>query len=60
MSQIESIEIIDAQIHEPFPGVSLKDGEKELVSLFQVELAREALEAIGLDQALAVTSDAFL
>lgn len=60
MTQIEALEIIDAQIHEPFPGVALMEAEKPLLSLFQVELAREAIEAIGVDAALAVTSDAFI
>lgn len=60
MSNIEAIEIIDAQIHEPFPGVPLTEEQKPLLSLFQVELAREALEATGVDQALAVTDDKFI
>lgn len=60
MSEIESLEIIDAQIHEPFPGVALNDDQKPLLSLFQVELAREALDATGVDMALAVTDEAFI
>lgn len=60
MTGIESIEIIDAQIHEPFPGAMLDDAQKPLLSLFQVELAREAMDAIGVDMALAVTDDAFI
>lgn len=57
---IETLEIIDAQIHEPFPGVPLTEEQKPLLSLFQVELAREALDAIGVDMALAVTDEAFI
>ncbi len=60
MASVESIEIVDAQIHEPFPGVSLTEEQKPLLSMFQVELAREALEATGVDQALAVTDDKFI
>ena len=60
MPNIESIEIIDVQIYEPFPGVALTDEQKPLLSMFQVELAREALEAIGVDMALAVTDDKFI
>ena len=60
MTTIESIEIVDAQIHEPFPGVSLTEEQKPLLSMIQVELAREALEATGVDQALAVTDDKFI
>ncbi|MEJ0023501.1 MAG: amidohydrolase family protein [Alphaproteobacteria bacterium] len=60
MPNIESIEIIDAQIHEPFPSVALTEEQKPLLSLFQVELAREAVEAIGVDMALAVTDDKFI
>lgn len=60
MPGIESLEIIDAQIHEPFPGVPLTGEQAPLLSLFQVELAREATEAIGVDIALAVTDEAFV
>ena len=60
MPPIESIEIIDAQIHEPFPGIRLPEDDMPMLSRFQVELAREALDAIGVDIALAVTDDAFI
>ena len=60
MNSIESLEIIDAQIHEPFPAVPLTDEQKPLLSLIQVELAREAMDATGVDMALAVTDDAFI
>ena len=60
MSNIESLQIIDAQIHEPFPGVPLTEEQLPLLSLFQVEMARESLDAIGVDMALAVTDEAFI
>jgi predicted TIM-barrel fold metal-dependent hydrolase len=59
-SNLESLEIIDAQIHEPAPGKPLDDSLKDQTSLWQVELAREALDAIGVDIALAVTSEKFI
>jgi len=57
---LESIEIIDAQIHEPWPGKPLDESMKDQTALWQVELAREAMDAIGVDRALAVTSDKFI
>jgi predicted TIM-barrel fold metal-dependent hydrolase len=57
---LESIEVIDAQIHEPWPGKPLDEALKPQTQLFQVELAREAMDAIAVDRALAVTSDAFI
>lgn len=60
MSTIESIEIIDAQIHDPFPGLPLTDEQKPLQTLLQVELAREALDTLGVDMALAVTREEFI
>jgi L-fuconolactonase len=60
VSTIESIEIIDAQIHDPFPGVPLTEEQKPLQTLLQVELAREALDAVGVDMALAVTREEFI
>jgi L-fuconolactonase len=60
VSDIEAIEIIDAQIHDPFPGVPLADEHKSLQALLHVELAREALDALGVDQALAVTREEFI
>lgn len=47
------MEIIDAQIHDPHPVVHLDskyDGEFEL--LLGTELAREAMDAVGVDMAL--------
>ena len=60
MSHIEAIEIIDAQIHEPWPGKPLDESMKDQTSLWQVELAREAMDAIGVDRALAVTNESFI
>jgi len=59
-SNLESLEIIDTQIHEPCPGKPLDDSMKSQASLWQVELAREAMDAIGVDRALAVTSESFI
>ncbi len=59
-SNLESLEIIDAQIHEPCPGKPLEESMKGEASLWQVELAREAMDAIGVDRALAVTSENFI
>lgn len=60
MTTIESVEIIDAQIHEPFPAIRLDEAGMPLLTRFQIELAREAMDAIGVDRALAVTDDAFI
>lgn len=57
---LESLEIIDAQIHEPATGKPLDDTLKDQANLWQVELAREAMDAIGVDIALAVTSEGFI
>lgn len=59
-SSLESIEIIDAQIHEPAPGRAWDESQKGQTHLWQVELAREAMDAVGVDIALAVTSEAFI
>jgi predicted TIM-barrel fold metal-dependent hydrolase len=59
-SNIESLEIIDAQIHEPATGMKPDDYMKEQPVLWQLELAREAMDAVGVDIALTVTSDAFI
>ena len=59
-SNLESLEIIDAQIHEPWPGRPLDEDMKQQTSLWQVELAREAMDAVGVDIALAVTSESFI
>ncbi len=56
----ESIEIIDAQIHEPTVGREPDEGIKAQMTLWQVELAREAMDASGVDIALSVTSDPFI
>lgn len=60
MTKLASIEIVDAQIHEPWPGKPLDDTQASETSLWQVELAREAMDAVGVDRALAVTDEAFI
>ena len=60
MNTIESLEIIDAQIHEPRPVAPLTEEQKAYSTVFEVELAREAMDSIGVDIALAVTSEAFI
>ncbi len=57
---IESIEVVDVQIHEPWPGKPLDEANMKQLALWQVELAREAMDAIGVDIALAVTTDNFI
>jgi L-fuconolactonase len=60
MSNVESLEIIDAQIHEPCTGRPLDESMQDQATLWQVELAREAMDAVGVDIALAVTSEQFI
>lgn len=60
MRTIESLEIIDAQIHEPKPVAPLTEEQQAHASVFEVELAREAMDSVGVDIALAVTSEAFI
>jgi predicted TIM-barrel fold metal-dependent hydrolase len=57
---LESLEIVDAQIHEPTLGRRVDQSIKDNISLWQVELAREAMDASGVDIALAVTSESFI
>jgi L-fuconolactonase len=57
---LESLEIIDAQIHEPAPGKAWDETQRSQYGIWQVELAREAMDAIGVDIALAVTSQHFI
>jgi L-fuconolactonase len=60
MGTLESLEIIDAQIHDPFAGVALTEEQKPHQTLLAVELAREALDSLGIDMALAVTRESFI
>lgn len=60
MATIDSIEIIDAQIHEPSPQQKMADIDPAVVSAINVELAREAMDAIGVDIVLAVTGESFI
>jgi predicted TIM-barrel fold metal-dependent hydrolase len=57
---LESLEIVDAQIHEPTLGRRVDDSVKDDISLWQVELAREAMDASGVDIALSVTNEKFI
>jgi predicted TIM-barrel fold metal-dependent hydrolase len=60
LNSLESLQIIDGQIHEPQPGVALTAEQKTHASVIEVELAREALDSVGVDIALAVTSEKFI
>lgn len=60
MSSLDRLEIIDGQIHEPRPAVPLGDLPKAQATALEVELAREAMDSVGVDVALAVTSEAFI
>ena len=57
---LESLEIIDAQIHEPAPGREPSEAQRANYTLWQIELCREAMDAVGVDIALAVTSQKFI
>lgn len=51
----EDFEIIDAQIHQPSPPLPFDDDLPEAVRLLvNVELAREAMDSVGVDAALLV------
>lgn len=56
----ERIEIVDGQIHEPAtpPGWEALPPGQALAG--KVELVREAMDAVGVDAALAVAGDAFI
>src|SRR5439155_8330595 len=57
----ESMEIVDSQIHEPSPPKRL-DPEKydaETRLLIDVELAREAIDSVGIDAALCFATQEF-
>ncbi|ODP36261.1 amidohydrolase family protein [Sphingomonas turrisvirgatae] len=50
-------DIIDAQIHQPAPGVSFGEDLPEDVKLaINVELAREAMDSVGVDATLVVAA----
>lgn len=57
---LDSLEIVDVQIHEPTLGRRPDETVKDDISLWQVELAREAMDASGVDIALAVTNERFI
>ena len=56
----DSIEIIDAQIHEPVPQTAIPGIDPVAAAAINVELAREAMDAAGIDIALAVTGEPFI
>jgi predicted TIM-barrel fold metal-dependent hydrolase len=55
------MEIVDAQIHEPTPPIPLDDrfGD-EVKNLVNVEIAREAMDAVGVDVALVFARQAYM
>ena len=57
---LDSLEIVDVQIHEPTLGRRPDDSVKDDISLWQIELAREAMDASGVDIALAVVNEKFI
>ncbi len=60
MKSVESIQIIDARIRESTPAVALTEEQRANAAVFEVELAREALDSVGVDIALAVASESFI
>jgi predicted TIM-barrel fold metal-dependent hydrolase len=61
MANPEDFEIIDAQIHAPAPLKPLaSDLAPDIAEAINVELAREAMDSVGVDIALAVASEAFI
>lgn len=61
MANPEDFEIIDAQIHAPAPLIPLGvDLPPDVAASINVELAREAMDSVGVDIALAVASEEFI
>lgn len=61
MPRPETIEIVDAQIHEPVPPKPLAPHfGKDVGLLIDVEIAREAMDSVGVDAALAVASEEYI
>jgi L-fuconolactonase len=60
LKDVESIEIIDAQIQASRSLVVLTEAQQQHAAVLEVELAREALDSVGVDIALAVASEAFI
>lgn len=53
--------IVDAQIHKPSAPLALPEGTPpETALLMSVELAREAMDSVGVDAALLVADNAFI
>jgi L-fuconolactonase len=56
-----AMEIIDAQFHEPSPPKELApEFGPEVKTLIDVEIAREALDCVGVDKALAFASQKYI
>ncbi len=61
MSRIDpAIEIVDAQIHEPVPAAPLDPQYAAASTILNVELAREAMDSVGVDAVLAVAPKPFI
>jgi len=54
------MEIIDAQIHEPKPTVPIDNYDKDVQLLVGVEIAREAIDSVGIEQALVFASQEYM
>jgi L-fuconolactonase len=55
------MEVVDAQIHEPRPTLPLEDSfGDEVKTMLNVELAREAIDSVGIDAALVFASQTYL
>lgn len=59
-TNVESLEIIDLQIHGPVPGLAWDEQQLAQRAVWEVELAREAMDAVGVDIAISVCSDDFI
>ena len=57
-TKLLGVEIIDAQIHEPLPVAPWPYGEESRVRL-SCELAREAMDCVGVDAALLQAREIF-
>jgi len=56
----DGIEVVDGQIHEPATPAGWAAMPAEQLMVAKVELAREAMDAVGVDAALAVAGDPFI
>lgn len=55
----DDIEVVDGQIHEPATPAGWDDVAFDRILAAKVEMVREAMDAVGVDAALVVASDAF-